>query len=621
MKFSLRNKLLLFSLIIAIIPLFIAGKYMIKITSDELKSNVNDELISVVDQLSNDIDNRYVNMWRAPLLLLKNALENEQLSIQERISLLQAAPQTVPDIVALQLSVNQEGIPPISITQGDFAKRLQDSGLDPTKTMEISYEKLTELTDGDNVTVGDLTYIDQIDSWFITIVMPLQIRLGGFGTTLSARIGLKELRSQFENHPLTKTGQILLLKSDGHQIFQKDQSDLSNLEIVAIARSVLDANSHTPVSMPYTTPAGDEMVGTYSFPVHFSWIVVVQKNAADAYMVVTQMTRGLLLMLAVGFLIAAIGSISISYVLTASLLKLTKAARVLATGDLTVHIEHKSKRTRDEISELSSTFNSMVNDLNNFVNELEVTTKAKERAESELRLANDIQQSFIPHTFPKDPDLEYWGRCDPAREVGGDFFDFFTIDKHRMGFVMGDVSGKGVPAALFMAMSRTLIRMIGTRILEPDKALYEFNERLCEYEGGSNLFVTMFYGVFDRRDGRFVYSTAGHEMPFLMKGGKFTQLPHLKKTLVAGILDNIPVESAEFILDKGDMIFIYTDGLTEPINRAGKDYTEKELLVFIDKNSDKNVQELGEIALKELKDYQEDLPQFDDMTVLSIQRV
>ncbi len=621
MKFSLRNKLLLFSLIIALIPLAIAGRYMIDITKNELKSNVNDELITVVDQLSQTIDDRYVNMWRAPLLLLRNALENEQLNIQERISLLQSTPQSIPDIVCLQLSVKREGVPPIIITKSEFADQLRSAGLDPQTEMEVSLTKLSDISPNNELSVGNLTYLSKIDSWFITIVIPLRIELGGLPTTLSAQISLKDLRNQIHNHAFAKSGQILLAQADGKAIFEPNQTDLSNLDIINNAQTVLNAGSRTLGANPYTDPDGQQMLGAYSFPVSFDWIVVVQKNAADAYLAVTEMTRGLLLMLGVGFLIATLGAIGVAYLLTSSLLKLAKAARVLSTGDLTVRVEDTKKRTKDEITELATTFNKMVGDLNNYVTELEVTTKAKERAESELRLANDIQQSFIPHTFPEDPDLEYWGRCDPAREVGGDFFDFFTIDEHRMGFVMGDVSGKGVPAALFMAMSRTLIRMIGVRILEPDKALYEFNERLCEFEGGSNLFVTMFYGVFDRRDGRFAYSTAGHEMPFIKKGDEFTQLPLLKKTLVAGILDNIPVEAAEFQLDKGDMIFIYTDGLTEPINRAGKDYTEKELLVFVDKHSDKNVQELGEIALKELKDYQEDLPQFDDMTVLSVQRI
>lgn len=623
MNFSLRNKLLVFSLVIALLPLAIAGKYMINKTKEELKSNINDELITVVDQLTQTIDDRYVNMWRAPLLLLQNAIENEQLNIQERISLLQATPQSVPDVVTLQLTVQREGVPPIIITKSEFADQLKSAGLDPLTTMEISQARLSDLSPNNQVTVGNLTYLDAIDSWFITIVIPLRIELGGLPTTLSAQISLEDMRNQLSSHAFAKSGQILLAQADGNAIFDSDRKNLSDLDIVKNAQTVLSAGSRTLGASPYTDPNGQQMLGAYSFPTNFEWIIVVQKNAAYAYLTVTEMTRGLLLWLSVGFLLATIGAIGVSYMLTSSLLKLAKAARVLATGDLTVRIDDTKKRTKDEITELSSTFNKMVSDLKNYVAELEVTTKAKERAESELRLAHDIQQSFIPQGFPEDKDLQYWGKCDPAREVGGDFFDFFEIDENRIGFVQGDVSGKGVPAALFMAMSRTLIRMIGVRILEPDKALYEFNERLCEYEGGSNLFITMFYGVYERDTGRFVYSTAGHEMPMVKKGNEkeFRSLPQLKKTLVAGILDNIPVEAAEITLSKGDTIFIYTDGLTEPINPAGKAYGEDGLRKLLTKHGSESVKSMGEQSLKVVKDYQEDLPQFDDMTVLVLQRI
>jgi len=218
------------------------------------------------------------------------------------------------------------------------------------------------------------------------------------------------------------------------------------------------------------------------------------------------------------------------------------------------------------------------------------------------------------------PKIEIWGKCIPAREVGGDYFDFFQIDDDNYGMVIGDVSGKGVPAALFMAVSRTLFRILSSRERQPDRVLTEFNDKLVALDQGSNMFITLFYGVFNDKTHRLLYSSAGHNMPYIKgprdSSGKFEILPSMK-TMVAGIMDGMSMARHETHLRRsGDTIVLYTDGMTEAENPNGEAFGEERLEGLLNRNCDLSAQEMCEILMEEVKGFQAGRPQFDDMTML-----
>jgi len=369
---------------------------------------------------------------------------------------------------------------------------------------------------------------------------------------------------------------------------------------------------------PYVRPSGERMLGAYSFPSNIDFGVIVEKNEADAYLAVTQMMQNLIIWIIIGFFIALIGAIFVSVSLTRPLRKLTRAARMISKGDLSVHI--KSTKQKDEIGELPLAFEKMLEDLRQYIKQLTETTKAKERAESELKLARNIQQSFLPKKFPKWEKIEIWGKCVSAREVGGDYFDFFKIDEDNYGMVIGDVSGKGVPAALFMAVSRTLFRILSTHKHSPDRVLTEFNNRLVALDQGSNMFITLFYGVFNDKTHRLLYSFAGHNMPYVKgprgSNGKFQMLPSMN-TMVAGIMDGISLSIAETYLRRsGDTIILYTDGIIEAENPEGEAFGEERLEGLLNKYSHFSAQEMCESLIEEVKNFQAGRQQFDDMTIL-----
>lgn len=365
----------------------------------------------------------------------------------------------------------------------------------------------------------------------------------------------------------------------------------------------------------FERPSGERMLGAYAFPNELDMGVIVEQNEAEAFMAVTEMKWKLVYSIIVGFAIAVIGAAVMSVSLTRPLLRLTRAARSISEGNLSTRIEGKEKK--DEIGELSKAFNKMVNDLRQYIDQLTETTKAKERAEGELRLAKNIQQSFLPKNFPESGAVDVWGKCDPAREVGGDYFDFFQIDKDNYGMVVGDVSGKGVPAALFMAVSRTLFRILSSQEYSPDYVLTEFNNRLVALDQGANMFITLFYGVFNTKNGRLLYSTAGHNMPYIRTsetGGKFRILPRMQ-TMVAGMMDGIPMQLAETHLKKGDIIVLYTDGMIEALNEYDEEFGEEKMGELLVRYSDLSAKDMCSLLIEDVQNFQKGRPQFDDMTM------
>ncbi len=608
---SLRTKLLFLSIILALIPLGIAGRSMIQITRVELKSSGDSNLINAANQIVQDIEDFYTYTWLTPLRLIQKTVESENLGLNEKVSLLTEG-MKISDIVLLQISV--EGYAsPLVFTRDDFSKRLP-----PDMSLQLSFEpaEIHEQLKGRDVFVGDLVYLREADAWLLTVFLSLSLdKKSGQSAILAARINLDRLKERIEKQNVRQAGGIItLIDSEGRKIFVPQRPDISHYEIVkAVKKEFADKPYTIPVRV-YTRPDGEKMLGAYAFPRGLDLAVIVEQSEKDAYRAVRDMEEKLFRWIIGGLVLAMIAAAFVSVSLTRPLRRLMQAARSIAEGDLTVQIKDKGRK--DEIGQLSVAFDKMVSDLDRYIRELTETTKAKERAEGELKLARDIQQSFLPKTFPLMEGIEVWGKCDPAREVGGDYFDFFQIDEENYGMVIGDVSGKGVPAALFMAVSRTLFRILSSTQYSPEQVLTEFNDRLVSLDQGANMFITVFYGIFNTKTGRFLYSTAGHNMPYIKsRQGTFQMLPPIEQTMVAGMMDGIMMESAEIQLHSGDIVVLYTDGMTEAINGDKEEFGEERLASLLDGYAELSAQEMCEKLIEDVQAFQTGQPQFDDMTL------
>lgn len=240
---------------------------------------------------------------------------------------------------------------------------------------------------------------------------------------------------------------------------------------------------------------------------------------------------------------------------------------------------------------------------------------AKERLEREMELAHDVQQSVLPSVFPDAPGLTFAARNTPARQVGGDLYDVIQLDERRFGLVIADVSGKGMPAALYMALVRSLLLAESRREPSPRATLLSVN-RLLRQLGEPHMFVTVFYGVIDVEHRRLVYCRAGHDYPLLLRGGEAHILA--ADGTVLGFFDERELRLAEACVDlaPGDRLVLYTDGLTDVLNDDGRRFELDRLHALLVSNAHHSAAALLDATFAALLAYQGDTPQYDDMTML-----
>lgn len=275
-------------------------------------------------------------------------------------------------------------------------------------------------------------------------------------------------------------------------------------------------------------------------------------------------------------IIVSIVSIYLSKRLTRPLTILSQGASIIGEGDLDYKI-HLEKG--DEIGDLATAFNAMAGKLKLYMEDLRQTTKEKEKIQSELTIARNIQLSMLPRIFPPFPernDFSIYAMMEPAQEVGGDFYDFFFLDDERLCFHVGDVSGKGVPAALFMVITKTLLKNQAITGVGTAEVLYHVNNLLCS-ENEEMMFVTAFLCILNLRTGEMEYSNAGHNPPLFSKdGGEFDYVKTKPNFILAG-MKNFSYISQTIKIEEGDTLFLYTDGVTEAMNWNEEPYSEQRL--------------------------------------------
>ncbi len=237
----------------------------------------------------------------------------------------------------------------------------------------------------------------------------------------------------------------------------------------------------------------------------------------------------------------------------------------------------------------------------------------------ELDVARAIQTSLLPKKFPAFPDrkeFDVFAEMVPAREVGGDFYDFFLIDQNHLGFAIGDVSGKGVPAALFMAVCKTVLKTTALKGMPPEECLQQVN-RMLHLESVASMFVTVFYGILDLSSGEVVYCNGGHLPPY--KIGKDGTVIAIETTgnLALGMLANAIYKTKTIRLHSGDGLFLYTDGITEAMDANSLEYGEERLLSSL-QQSGKGAKEVAQTVISNVKTFSVGLSQSDDMTILAL---
>ena len=292
-----------------------------------------------------------------------------------------------------------------------------------------------------------------------------------------------------------------------------------------------------------------------------------------------------------------------------------------ATGDdvESLNFQDPQIKTGDEIQSLSSALVTMASETKEYMEKLIHETSERERISADLNVATQIQSDMLPHEFPQRDDLVLYATMNPAKEVGGDFYDFFFIDDDHIALVIADVSGKGVPAALFMVIAKTIIknRALSGKLLSPAQILGEANDQLCE-GNDAGLFVTAWMGILDLNTGIVTAANAGHEFPAVRQPGKDFELIQDKHGLVLAGMEGMVYTDYEIKLEKGATIFVYTDGVPEATNANNELFEFERTVKALNVNPAAEPKELLGIVRGEVDKFVGEAPQFDDLTMLAL---
>jgi sigma-B regulation protein RsbU (phosphoserine phosphatase) len=295
--------------------------------------------------------------------------------------------------------------------------------------------------------------------------------------------------------------------------------------------------------------------------------------------------------------------------------RLAREAETIASGQFDTQLPN-FERT-DEIGQLSQSFGNMQQSLVRYIEELKDTTAQKASIESELNVANSIQMSMLPNVFPDREGLDMYASMTPAKEVGGDLYGYLLKDDN-LYFCLGDVSGKGVPASLFMAQVTRLFRTLANQQLSPSDICTHMNDALSGDENPTNMFVTLFVGMVDLTSGHLSFCNAGHNPPVVGGGEHHGDFLEMKPNFPIGVLPGLEFEGEEIESIKGRALFIYTDGLNEAENREHEQFGDERLLDILRNTHFDSARQVIETLAAEVEKHREGADPNDDLTMMCL---
>ena len=328
--------------------------------------------------------------------------------------------------------------------------------------------------------------------------------------------------------------------------------------------------------------------------------------------------RNILILLVALIVVTGLASaFSISSQITDPLNMITKRVASLGVRNRRFEMED-AYRTGDEIEVLAESFAKQSARTELYIDQVKRVTAEKERIGTELEMASRIQSSQLPRLFPPFPErkeFSLFASMTPAKEVGGDFYDFFMIDDDHIAFVIADVSGKGVPASLVMMVSRVLIKSSLQNGKNPAETLESVNNQLCE-GNDEGYFITVWLAVFEVSTGKGVAANAGHEHPVLRRAGGGYELQVYRHSMPVGSMKGIPFRQHDFLLNPGDSFFVYTDGVAEATNDQKEMFGTKRMLDALNKDPDAPPEQILPNVKSEIDRFVDGAEQFDDITML-----
>ncbi|MFH0761114.1 MAG: SpoIIE family protein phosphatase [Bacteroidota bacterium] len=444
---------------------------------------------------------------------------------------------------------------------------------------------------------------------------------------VTADVALTWLTEIVESIQIYESGFAFLISPNGTLISHPDSALIMHESIFSIARernepSLRTIGRNMIAGKSELTRMPSEMFSNawlYYLPIPSNqWSIGIVFPQKELFAGLQKMIMWLLILAVGGFLLLWIIILNVTKKVTVPLKRFASSAHEIAGGKFDVQLPEI--RTADEMGELHHAFDYLQKQLAVYVENLRLTTAAKEKIESEMRIANQIQMGMIPKIFPPFPDrpeVDLHAMLKPAREVGGDLYDFFFIDQNKLCFAVGDVSGKGVPAALFMVVTRTLLRSVATKDIPLSELVFLLNNSLSK-ENESQMFVTFFIGILNLENGEVEYVNAGHNPPLVMRCGGSVSRLESTNDMALGFLEERKYHSGALQMNPGDFLVGYTDGVTEAENMQQVLYGDDRLKQILEQGCGSHPRDVVVKILEDVAGHVGTAPQSDDITVMVI---
>ncbi|NOX34529.1 MAG: SpoIIE family protein phosphatase [Deltaproteobacteria bacterium] len=500
--------------------------------------------------------------------------------------------------------------------QGDYAAFIIDNGEEKTKSV--------------------LAYFQPLDQWEYTIATSIEIS----NIEAEAKAKLKKITDsliEFSSQlNITKNGFVYMFDSKGTILIPPPEHIKNDIHLslnLMTGNSIYDdikASSESKISELRYVSSNDDakqpmiVYCNYFKPLKWYTSVIVPVNE------INQPARKLVIRqsLIIGLMFLA-GLIAVFILVTriaTPLNLLSSYAKELPELDFTkplaknTPIDDLPLKYRDEVGELASSFILMRQELSKNIQELIQITASRQRIESELSIAREIQLGMVPKTFPSFPEhkeFDLYATLMPAKEIGGDLYDFFLMDEEHLCFTLGDVSDKGIPSALLMVVTRTLIRTLSEKVSSPCEMMYSINNILSA-DNPRSMFVTLIIGILNIKTGEIKYANGGHNPPVVIPGDGDVFFKKGTNEPLVGAMPDMLYSDHSLILSPKEGFFLYTDGVNEAMNPKGEQYSNEKLLSQIEKNRDKSVNEIVKTMLGSIKEHSGAAPQSDDIAMLMI---
>ena len=450
-----------------------------------------------------------------------------------------------------------------------------------------------------------------------------------FQGVVTADLSLAKLRKIVSSIRIYETGFAFLVSQKGMLVTHPNEQWVMRENMTRLAEVRGDKHALQVVKymvrggegfVPFTSFSSGKKCWMYYAPVpSTAWSLAVIFPEDELFADLHDLARNVVLIGLAGFILLVVVIIFIARSITRPVRELAVTTEAIAQGDLDIALPQPT--SNDEIAALTHSFGEMRVALKAYIANLAETTAARERIESELKIARAIQMSFLPRrfpAFPREEAFEIFAALEPAREIGGDFYDFFPLGDHRLLFTIGDVSGKGIPAALFMAVTKTLIKgIVSSNGPDLAEVFRRVNLELCQ-DNEAVMFTTAFCGILELASGKLCYTNAGHLPPLLIRSGKAGEWLRIPAGTALGIDEEARYQTVVTTLEPGDAVVLYTDGVTEAMNAADQMYSAERLLAMVEEQPCRSSEEWVDGIFDSVKTYTSGAPQSDDITVMTV---